>query len=134
MAILTVSSPPPAGLAEALAAAGFRFWWEAGTGRCPDAAAVATQAFITAYAGSAAELTWTKAQKQTALDLLLDNNFDLKAFIRAGTSTTITGTNVGAFLATITDNYRTLRASIAAGATVAAVNAININAGWPANP
>lgn len=75
-----------------------------------------------------------QAWLQSQLDALLDNNFDLKAFIRAGTATSITGTNVGTFLATICNNYRTLRASIAAATTVAQLNAININAGWPSNP
>jgi hypothetical protein len=86
------------------------------------------------YTGSAAELTWHKAQRQEQLDNLLDNNFDLKAFIRAGTATNVTGTNIGNFLATINNNYRTKRAAIAAAATVAAVAAVAINAGWPNNP
>jgi len=79
-------------------------------------------------------LAWWKTYWQLQLDTLLDNNFDLKAFIRAGNSTSVTGTQVGNFLATITDNYRSLRASIAAAASVAAVQAININNGWPSNP
>ena len=61
-------------------------------------------------------------------------NFDLAKFIRGGTATGITAAQVGTFLATITNNYRTLRASIANAANVAAVNAVNIAAGWPANP
>jgi hypothetical protein len=79
-------------------------------------------------------LWYVQQQKQAALDALLDNNFDLKAFIRGGTSTLISGVNVGVFLATIANNYRTLRASIANAGSVATVNAININSGWPANP
>jgi hypothetical protein len=92
------------------------------------------QALIAGYAGSAAELAFHKAAKQTALDALFDAQFDLAKFIRAGTSTTITATNVGTFLATITNNYRSLRASIAAAGTAAAVDAINVAGGWPANP
>jgi hypothetical protein len=68
------------------------------------------------------------------LDALLDNNFDLKAFIRAGTSSAVTAANVGTFLAQITNNYRSLRSQIAAATTVAQLQAIDINAGWPGNP
>src|SRR5579859_7126010 len=57
-----------------------------------------------------APLAEGQAWMQVQLDLLLDNNFDLKQFIRAGQLTTVTATNVGTFLATICDNYRTLRA------------------------
>ncbi len=79
-------------------------------------------------------LETARNNKQQALDDLLDGNFDLKAFIRAGTSATITAANVGSFLATITNNYRSLRAQIAAAASVSAINAINFNSGWPNNP
>jgi hypothetical protein len=86
------------------------------------------------YVGSAPELSFNKAAMQAQLDALLDARFDLKAFIRAGTTATITGAQVGTFLATITNNYRSLRSQISAATTVAQVNAININAGWPSNP
>lgn len=92
------------------------------------------QNFISTYVGSATELSFNKTQKQTALDALFDANFDLAKFIRGGTITTITAANVGTFLATIANNYRSLRAQIAAASSVAALNAININAGWPSNP
>jgi hypothetical protein len=71
---------------------------------------------------------------QAQLDSAFNAKFDLAAFIRAGTVTTVTAAGVGTFLATITNNYRTLRAAIAAAPTIAALTAININAGWPANP
>ena len=86
------------------------------------------------YTGSASELQFWKNKQQAALDALFDANFDLSKFIRGGTITTITATNVGTFLATITNNYRTLRTNIAAATTVALVQAININSGWPSNP
>lgn len=92
------------------------------------------QAYVSAYVGGAAELAWTKQRKQTALDALFDANFDLAKFIRAGTVTTITAANVGTFLATITNNYRSLRAQIAGAADLATLSAININSGWPGNP
>lgn len=88
---------------------------------------------LAAYA-TIAPLSEGQAWLQFQLDTLLDNNFDLKAFIRAGTSTTVTGTNVGTFLATICNNYRSLRAQIAAATTFTQLNAININSGWPSNP
>lgn len=75
-----------------------------------------------------------QAQKQAQLDALFDANFDLPKFIRAGASTGVTAAGVGTFLAQITNNYRTLRASIAAAASVAAVAAIDVTTGWPANP
>lgn len=95
---------------------------------------VAVQAIINGYAGSASQLTFAKAAKQQLLDDQFDQHFDLAKFIRGGTVTTVTGTNIGTFLAQITNNYRTLRASIAAAANVAAVNAVNVAGGWPANP
>jgi hypothetical protein len=96
--------------------------------------ATAFQNFVGAYPASPTELAWHKQNKQAALDTLFDANFVLTEFIRNGTVTTVTGANVGAFIAQISNNYRTLRASIAAATTVAQVQAININAGWPSNP
>lgn len=95
---------------------------------------VAVQNWLNAYHGSSFELASAKAAKQALLDAEFDANFDLAKFIRAGTATNITAANVGTFLATITNNYRSLRAQIAAASTVAAVQAINIASGWPSNP
>ena len=95
---------------------------------------IAVQAIINGYAGSAAQLTFAKADKQALLDDQFDQHFDLAKFIRGGTATTVTAAQVGTFLATITNNYRTLRASITAASTVAAVAAVNIASGWPSNP
>jgi hypothetical protein len=75
-----------------------------------------------------------KALKQAALDELFDTRFDLSAFIREGTATNVTSNNVGSFLSTITNNYRTKRAQIASAADAAALDAINILSGWPNNP
>jgi hypothetical protein len=75
-----------------------------------------------------------KILKQQALDSLFDARFDLTAFIREGTATNVTANNVGSFLAAITNNYRTLRAQIAAAASISVLNAIDITAGWPNNP
>lgn len=71
---------------------------------------------------------------QAALMALFTQNFNLQQFIINGTAATVTATQVGTFLATITNNFRSLRASIAAATTVSQLNAININAGWPSNP
>ena len=129
---------PAAGLFEAcenaLLAAGF----PATVSRRPDGVFVSDLAtangVIAAYVGGSTELSYNKAQKQIALDVLFDSNFDLAAFIRGGTSTAITATNVGNFLATITNNYRSLRAQIANAPTLAILNAVNVNSGWPSNP
>lgn len=94
----------------------------------------AAQNFLSSYVGSATEFSFNQTLKQAALDALFDSHFDLAKFIRGGTITTITAANVGTFLATIANNYRSLRAQIAAASSVAALNAININAGWPSNP
>ena len=61
-------------------------------------------------------------------------NFNLVTFIENGTVSNLTAAQVGTFLATIANNYRSLRAQIAAATTVAQVQAININSGWPSNP
>lgn len=98
---------------------------------CSDAATVTST--LNSYTGSASQLAYAKQVKQAALDTLFNANFDLAKFIRGGTATGITAANVGTFLAQITNNYRTLRASIAAAADVATVNAISLN-GWPSNP
>lgn len=125
---------PPLGLFEACQAAVPQgFVTRDPTGIVTSDVATVT-AIMSAYSGGASELTFHKMQKQMALDALFDASFDLAKFIRAGTSSTITAANVGAFLAQTTNNYRSLRAQIAAGATVAIVDAININNGWPANP
>lgn len=96
--------------------------------------AAAFQSFAASYSGSASQLSWTRSKRQAELDALFDANFDLAKFIRGGTATTITAANVGTFLATITNNYRSLRAQITAAATMTALNAINVNTGWPSNP
>lgn len=97
-------------------------------------AAGSTQAQVDSAAASFFPVADYQAAKQAQLDALFDIKFDLAKFIRAGTATTVTAANVGTFLSQITNNYRTLRASIAAAASVAAVNAIDVTAGWPSNP
>ena len=96
--------------------------------------AIAVQALFASYSGSASELQWQQQQKQSALDILFNEHFDLAAFIRNGTVIGITATQVGTFLATIVNNYRTLRANIAAATSLAQVQAIDVTKGWPSNP
>lgn len=88
---------------------------------------------LTAYQ-SIATFTECQSDLQQALDNLFDANFDLKAFIRTGSSTSVTAAGVGTFLATICNNYRLLRASIAAATNLSQLNAISIISGWPGNP
>lgn len=120
--------------AAALVAAGFGGFVASGPDGLTVSDVATAQSFLNSYVGSASELAWNKAKKQTALDAAFDANFDLTKFIRGGTASSITAANVGAFLATITNNYRSLRASIAAAANLSALNTININSGWPSNP
>jgi hypothetical protein len=94
----------------------------------------ATQATLNTYAGSSDELTYNQTVKQQALFDLVVAKYNLRELADLGTTTTMTGTQVGTYLAGVGNNYRSLKAQIKAAATVAAVNAININAGWPAYP
>lgn len=128
----TIPGWPLAGIAEVAAQNGM-MWFLAPDGLHVNDAALAN-ALISSYSGGASQLAWSKTQKQVTLDALFDANFDLAKFIRGGAATNITAANVGTFLATITNNYRSLRASIAAAANLTALNAININSGWPSNP
>ena len=98
------------------------------------AAKARQQANANAQAAYNATLAGAKVVAQANLDTFFDLNFDLKAFIRAGQNTAVTAAGVGNFLATITNNYRSLRAQINAATTVVQVQAININSGWPSNP
>jgi hypothetical protein len=79
-------------------------------------------------------LAVAQAQKQARLDQILNDHVDIGGLVRDGTVTTITGTQVSNFLASGTNNYRSLRAQIAAATTAAQANAIDVTAGWPANP
>lgn len=90
--------------------------------------------FLSTYVGSTTELEWHRTQLQAQLDTNLNNNFNLIAFIRAGTISTLTGTNVANFLANSSNNYRKLRDQISSATTIAQLQAVNINAGWPSNP
>lgn len=93
-----------------------------------------TQTQVDAAAATFFPIADYRAAKQAQLDALFDAKFDLAKFIRAGTATAVTAANIGTFLAQITNNYRTLRASIAGAASVSAVNAIDATSGWPSNP
>lgn len=78
-------------------------------------------------------LAVAKAIKRRELDEFLRDNFDLISFIMGG-SATVNANQVGTFLANITNNYRSIKASIAAQTTVAGVVGINVAGGWPNNP
>ena len=92
---------------------------------------------FTAGAGVPMPVVDLKVVLQAALDAMFDamfdTNFSLPGFIRGGMATGITAPQVGTFLATIMNNYRILRASISGATTVAQLQAVNIQAGWPAN-
>jgi hypothetical protein len=75
-----------------------------------------------------------QALKQAQLDALLATKADTVGMVQGGQSSTTTGTGVANYLSASTNNYRSLRAQIAAATTAAQVQAININGGWPSNP
>jgi hypothetical protein len=64
----------------------------------------------------------------------LNQFFNFINFIDGGTLTTLTGTQVGTFIASCANNYRAKKAAIAAATTVAQVFAIDVTAGYPTNP
>lgn len=76
-----------------------------------------------------------RAMKQQQLSDFFDAFCDFRSFVRAGTITNVTAANVGAFLASVANKERTLRLTTIPGAsTPGAVSAIDVTAGWPANP
>jgi len=79
-------------------------------------------------------LPFHKKAKLTRLTDLMQSHVDLFRLIDGGTLTTVTAAQFGNFWATATNNYRTLKAAINAALTPSAVDAIDITAGWPANP
>jgi len=93
-----------------------------------------TTAVLNGYVGSSAELTYAKDTRKRSLYDLVDNYYDLRALADGNTTTNLSANTVGTYLANVGNNYRTKKAAINAAATVAAVNAVNINTGWPAYP
>jgi hypothetical protein len=89
--------------------------------------------FLNSYVGSSTELSWNKDNKKAALDTYFTTYFDLTEFIMQGT-VQVSATNVGNFIAQITNNYRSLKSQIANAANMTALNAIDITKGWPNNP
>jgi hypothetical protein len=89
--------------------------------------------FLPAYPGSASELSFNRTAKKDELDAYFRTYFDLTNFIMQGT-VQVSATNVGNFIAQITNNYRSLKSQIASAANMTALNAIDITKGWPNNP
>jgi hypothetical protein len=79
-------------------------------------------------------LAWWQAQQQAANFAYLSTFFNFVNFIDGGTLTTLTGTQVGNFIASCANNYRSKKAAIAAATTSAQVIAIDVTSGYPANP
>lgn len=80
------------------------------------------------------QIALVKAAKQAELIAYFRRFFDLTEFVLAGSLNTVTVTQLNNFQVQIINNERTLRANIAAAATISAVNAIDLTAGWPSNP
>lgn len=134
----SVPSPIPDGLLEACEAALGQAGLLVKVTRAPDGLHVSDVptviATISSYVGGAAQLAYHKAQKQAALDTFFNANFDFLQIVHGGTSSNVSVGSFMSLLAGALNNYRSLRSSIANAANVAAVNAINVNSGWPANP
>lgn len=75
-----------------------------------------------------------QALKQAQLDAAFPPHMDTVLMAKGGRSTTLTGTDIANFLAQSANNYRSLKSQIALATTAAQVQAIDITAGWPANP
>jgi hypothetical protein len=93
-----------------------------------------TQVVLNTYVGSSTELTDNKDVRKKALFDLVDNFYDLRALADGSTKTTLSGNSVANFLGNVGNNYRLKKNAINAATTVAAVKAVDINAGWPAYP
>jgi len=93
-----------------------------------------TTAVLNSYVGGATELTYAKDTRKKALFDLVDGYYDLRALADGNTTTNLTANTVGSYLAVVGNNYRAKKADINAAATVAAVNAVDINTGWPPYP
>ena len=96
-----------------------------------------TQAQIDA-AYAAYQNTWSigfwEQQQLAALNAYFYTNYNFDTLIVSGTVSTLTAAQVSAFIAAVINNYRGIRAAINNAVTVPAVRAINVKAGWPANP
>lgn len=79
-------------------------------------------------------LPWCQTYQLAALLAYLQNYLNLANFVDGGSSTGVTGTNVGSFLASLTNNYRTKKQAIQNASTSAQVWAVDFTTGWPANP
>jgi len=116
------------GLHAAIRDAGFNLWQENGVWLADNAAAV--QALIDSFD----VLAFAKARKIELLDRESEARIGLLVFIRAGTLTTVTATQFSTFMAGVTNRYRVIRQQINNATTVAEVQALALNTGWPANP
>lgn len=79
-------------------------------------------------------LWYAKLKKQAALDARWATVSDYDNTVKSGTNTSFTDAQYLALMAGNPRNYRTKRTAISAAATVAAVNAVDVTAGWPSNP
>ena len=88
---------------------------------------------IAANSSSAQLLAAAKRKRLAQLRNGLMNRADLVSLIFGGTASP-TGPQYAAFMAAVVTNARSLISQINAAPDLAALNAINLNSGWPSNP
>jgi hypothetical protein len=133
MALITnPPSPPPAGLKEAIEHAGHAVSHAPEGWLVDDAAAV--QAIISAYSGSATELGYWQRRRQAELVIEYERRTDPLVIADGATDTSVTAATLGGYQAACVNNYRSLKAQIAAATTASGLQAINPLSGWPAFP
>jgi hypothetical protein len=79
-------------------------------------------------------LAWWKITQQQNNLAYLQAYLNLANFVDGGASQTVSGTAVANFLASLTNNYRSKKAAIAAATTSTQVMAIDVTSGYPSNP
>lgn len=79
-------------------------------------------------------LAWWQATQLANAYNYMNNFVNWPQFFDGGTLTTITAANVGNFLASAINNYRTIKKNIQNATTSAQVIVIDVTAGYPSNP
>ena len=133
MALITnPPNPTPTGLKEAIEHAG-HVVTHAPEGWLVDDA-VAVQNIISSYSGSANELGYWQRRRLAEAAAEYLRRIDPLVTADGATDTTVTAATLGGYQASCVNNYRTLKAQIAAAPTASGLQAISPLSGWPAFP